>query len=95
MINRVNQTDRWDTCKGLTPAWAEFGFFLGGANSRRGGCKSKFSRLGSDVFPFRAELTTGGVGVLSESFDPFLRVFSILYGGPRVRFSTPKNCWGC
>ena len=39
-------------------AWAEFGFFLGVL----------------DVFPFRAELTTGGGGVLSESLEPFLRV---------------------
>ena len=36
------------------------------------------SKSQSDVFPFRAELTTRG-GVLSESFEPFLRVLNYIF----------------
>ena len=67
------------TCK----SWAEFGFFWGGANSRPGGggCKSKFASLQSDkvmFFPFVRNSRPGG-GVLTESFEPFLRVLNYIF----------------
>ena len=57
----------------IVQPWAEFGFFLGVlTRDRGGGVQIKFSSLESYVFPFRAELTTGGGegGVLSEIFEP-------------------------
>ena len=57
---------------------------MGGANTRPGGgCKSKFSRLSlkSDklmFLPFVRNSRPEGGGVLSEGFEPFLRVLNYI-----------------